>query len=677
MFHASSAPLRTSLSLIALSIMSVNAILISTAANAETAVLDTLIITGEKIDKSLKETTTAVSVFTKEQLTKSEVLQVRELAIKAPNVVAGSFSNVSIRGMSGGGAATGGAALITGARPRVATVIDGTTQDWSGYNFTPSSLWDTKQIEILRGPQSTTQGTSAIAGALVINTNDPTFEREAAVRVGLESYKNGNVKHNLAAMLSGPFLENELAYRVAIDTSKGEGWLNYEKGSLNVPNLSDSENINLRTKLLWEPENIPELSAKLTYNFHANNGEHANFASNTDKGMNTQTLDITSGTYARVQDSNEYSAALDLDYEISAGITNYFHLSHLDSDIYANGYTQGAVASYDIEQTTSAVENRLVFDNEDSQLSGVVGVFFSKKQSVIDAFQGLAIDTDYTTYTRAIYGEGSYALTPETTATLGLRIENEDTLKTGSVFTATAANQKTDKTYTLPKLEIMHALSEATTLGASVRKGYSPSGTGVSFSAPDNIYTFDSEKVTSFELSSKSLFGESTTLNANVFYNDYSDYQALSGLGIVNVEDSYTYGLELEASAWATPTLELYGSVGLLKSKIGGDHTNQGNQLSSAPKSNISFGFNKKIGSKWSVGADATYVGEYYSDLANTNTVGGHTITNTRVEYKTGDISVNGYIKNLTNENAVYYRDSALASVGQTRTLGISFNYRM
>lgn len=675
-------------SVITLSILAINSLLVSSMVNAEVAGLDTMVVTGEKIDKNIKETTTAVTLFSGDVLKTGEITEVKDIAIGAPNVIPDTFGHISIRGVSGGGAATGGVALMTGARARIATVVDGTTQDWSGYNFTPTNLWDVEQVEVLRGPQSTTQGASAIAGALVVNTNDPTFESEAAVRLGLESYKNGNLKHNLAFMSSGALVENELAYRIAADQTKGDGWLNYDTSSYsgNLPNLSDSSSLNIRGKLLFEPTVIPELSAKLTVNYLENEGEHANFASNTPQGIASQEMTISDsgGAVARVQDSKNTSIAADINYELSDGITNSLHISRIDSDIYADGYgfASGTTThTYDIEQTTTSLENRIIFNDKRAKLVGVAGLFYAYKDSIINASQGVInINTSYTTTTKALYGEGTYSLSSDTKVTTGLRIENEETDKTGSFFSTKKVNQNTSSTHYLPKLAVTHDISSTTTLGASVSKGYSPNGTYIN--TIGDVFSFDSEEVTSFELSSKSDFGAGTTIRANLFYNNYKDYQALSGFTIVNVDAAHTIGFELEANTWLTDSLEIQGSVGLLRSEI--DKYNslsnyKGNQLSGAPETNFGFGFTHYIENNLSFGADVTYVGEYYSNLSNTNNnmAGDYFIANTRLQYVIGDLTFNGFVKNLTGEKLLYYRTDSLAAVGQDRTVGISLTYRM
>ncbi|AEF53276.1 TonB-dependent receptor [Marinomonas posidonica] len=666
------------LSVVALSIMSAMMTQPLFAAEVD---LDTIVITGEKMDKTLKDTITAVTVMTSDELETGETKQAKDIATQAPNVIPGSFGNINIRGISGGGAATGGLALITGSRARVATVVDGMSQDWSGYNFSPIGLWDAQQVEVLRGPQSTAQGASAIAGALVINTNDPTFENDAAVQVGLESYKNGNLKYNLAAMTSGAIMEDELAYRIAMDETKGEGWLNYDtNGYDDTPNLSESESLNIRGKLLWQPASLPELSAKLTVNHHKNKGEHIRFASNTEEGIDSQTLTLGSGTISRQQDSTDKSIALDVDYQLKSGLTNSLHVSHSNSDLYADGYSVAtATNTYDIQQDTSSLENRLIFNDQESNWAGVLGLYASSKDSVIDATQGiLNIDTRYTTNTTAAYGETTYALSNLTQASLGLRIEHEDVDKTGSFFGRSDVNQDLDQTHYLPKIGLTHAMSDSTTLGASIRKGYSPSGTGINTST-NEAYEFDSETVTAYEVSSKSVFDNGTRISANLFYNDYTDYQAASGFTVVNVEAAHTYGVELETSTWLTNDVELHGSIGLLRTEIDKNDGNKGNQLSGAPETNIGLGFTQYVGDNWSFGGDANYVGQYYSTLDNSadSEVGNHTVFDARAQYLLGDLTITGYVKNLTNEDLVYYREGTVATVGQTRTIGISALYHL
>jgi outer membrane receptor protein involved in Fe transport len=677
----------TPLSNVAIAVISINAACISSATFAEeTTALPALVVTGEKIDKDIKDTTTAVTIIHGEDLSSGETKDVKELATQAPNVVTSSFGNVAIRGMSGNGAASGGYALITGARSRVSTVIDGGTQDWSGYNFTPSGVWDAQQVEVLRGPQSTTQGTSSIAGALVIKTNDPTFTDESSIRAGLESYENGNLKYNLGAMSSGALIDDELAYRIALDGTKGEGWMNYAQTSNELdtgPDVDDAENYNMRGKLLWEPAGNPNLTAKLTVEHHKYEGEYLSWANDEGDNFSGSLMTLGSGNNIRLQDSITDSVAVDVDYNLGNGISNALYVAYNKSKVSFDEYP--GTTLLDITKDTTTIENRIIFNQPNKALTGVIGLFASKKDADTDiTYRGQDWFTanDTSTTTLALYGEGSYALTEQTNLIGGARLEREEADRFIVNDGRTDVDHDDSETNILPKIGITHAISNTTTLGANVRKGYSPGGSAYQWDSTREFYIYDSEEVIAYEVSSKSQFANGTTLNTALFYNDYSNYQAMYNDRINNIDSAHTYGLEVEATTWATDDLQLRGSIGLLRSEIDHYETSEGNDLPSAPETNLSLGFTQYIGEHWSFGADTTYVGEYYSDLDNTEDykAGDYVRTDARIEYVNGSLTIDGYVKNLTDETIIYQINggrSVRASVGQTRTFGLSATYRI
>ncbi len=653
--------------------------------------LDTVVVTGEKVNKSLKDTLTGVTVKTEDEFDNNEIKNLSDLATAAPNVVSESYGTVSIRGINGSGSATGGYAFVTGGRARVATVVDNIPQTWSGYSYTPTKLWDTQQVEILRGPQSTVQGTNAIGGALIVKTNDPSYQYEGAVRAGLDNYENGNIKNNLAVMFNAPLIDNELALRVAVDGTKGDGWLNYAYADSvdmdAVPdNISESKNVNIRTKLLWEPASIPGLSAKLTYKHSLYKGEYINWANDSDDDFASQTLTLGSGKYGnvRLQDSKLDSIATDVSYEISPSLTNQLHLSYLSTDVNFDQYTKSVPVQSDKDNIV--LDNRLLINDAQDPLSGILGLYVNHEKSTINVSDKATYDGSGKVLTSAIYGEATYALNNDWKVIGGGRVENEDTDRQLDYRSGTGdVDQDTNKTIFLPKVGVSYAISPATTWGATVQRGYNAGGGALDFVSYDYYY-FNKETVIAYESSIKSQLSDAAEVSANMFYNDYSGYQAFvseSGVStrIKNIDSSHTYGLELAGSLWATNSLKLNSSLGLLDSKIDSDETsNKGNQLPFAPHTNVSAGFTQFVGNDFSFGADVTYVGKYYSDLDNTDdyTAGDYFTANARVKYYIGDFVINGYITNLTNEDIVTFNyNDGRAAVGQTRTYGLSVTYKM
>ncbi|MCG6282926.1 TonB-dependent receptor, partial [Vibrio diabolicus] len=127
--------------------------------------------------------------------------------------------------------------------------------------FGPQSLWDLQQVEVYRGPQSYIQGRNAMAGAVVLQSKDPTYQWESSIRgsYGEQGYSQ------TAAVVSGPIIDNELAFRLSIDRQTRESFVDMPSYDP-VGDPRDVETITARGKLLYEPSALPGLSTKLTIN---------------------------------------------------------------------------------------------------------------------------------------------------------------------------------------------------------------------------------------------------------------------------------------------------------------------------------------------------------------------------------------------------------------------------
>lgn len=653
------------------------------AVSAENSQTETIVVTGERMDKSLKDTTTAVTVIGEDQLANGEKTSINDIATSAPNVVTAGFESISIRGIDGAGVATGGNAFYSGGKARVSTIVDGVAQAWLGQGYTPSKSWDVKQVEVLRGPQSTNQGTNSIGGALVVQTNDPTYYWETKLRAGFETYENGNVKNNLAIMTSGPLIQDELAFRLALDGNKGDGWMNYTQSTNELegaPDVEEAENINARLKLLWEPSAIPGLSAKLTYNRHTYEGEYLSFAS--VDYVNDPAL-ILGAENTRLQDSLAQSVALDIDYDFDNGISNSLHIAYLTSDVEFDQYPSAFNVVSDVDNLT--VENRLLVQNPSSDFSSVLGLYYSKADTKTELSTGT--DIDGTTTTSAAYGETTYTLNPAFKLVGGVRFENEDFEHRGTDVQSRnglfdVEDNRSNNIF-LPKVGAIYYFDDTTTVNASVRKGYNSGGHALDFTAQE-YYDYDQETVIAYEAGLLKEF-KGGQFSTNLFYNDYSGYQAYVDSRFDNIEESRTYGVELAGSIWVTTSTQLRASAGYLETKIVKDDiAESGLELPNAPSSNLSAGFTQYIGQNFSVGADVTYVGKYYSDLENSEdyTAGDYVTADARLQYTIGDLTLDGYVTNLTDEDVVYQyqvssRGTTKASVGQTRTFGLNATYRM
>lgn len=637
-------------------------------------------VTGEKVERTLQETTTAVSVIHGNTIDSAQEPSIYDVSTLVPNMINNPSEIPVIRGVSGAGASTGVFTFISGARPRISTSVDGISESWSGQRYLDMGSWDVEQIEVLRGPQSTAQGRNSIGGAVVVQTKDPTFDWEGAVRVG---YENNDDKASLAAMLSGPIIENELAMRIAAQGLQGHNFINYQGEYPWDP--SEIKQGSIRGKLLWIPRDIEGLIAKVTLSHRVQEGaylnevEEPNFSDRIFRQLTSETR-RTDSKNTTLSTEVEYAITDDLKWHVLVGHSSYnATFEDSSSDRF----------HLDLDEKSTTLETRLVHDPKGGILSSMVGFYFyNRTQDLLAEPDGFEGTDDINTL--ALFGEETLHVNSKLDLIFGGRLEREHQERDVVAWPGTAwvGYVTTDEAQSifLPKVGLNYKLTPEHHLGFTVRKGYSPGGGAVDWYTSE-FYEFDKEEVITYEFTTRSsMIDKALTLNTNLFYNDYEDYQGLLNRRFVNIPKGESYGFETEAMYRIDPLLEVHGGIGLLRSKITeADALNpatQGNEFNYAPHFTGNIGFEKHLASGFFFGSDLNYIGEYYSDIENNeaNTAGKYTLLNLHAGYATKSYTIRTYMKNALDEDVIYYKTSnyagASAKVGQPRTVGITFDYR-
>lgn len=212
-----------------------------------------IIITGEKVDRSLQDTITSVGIVTGESIEALGITTLSETFDYIANVNLGNTEGgFSIRGIPFDNL------LGAGSSPLAQIYVDDVTLSDQSTRFGAEGVWDVAQVEVLRGAQSTVQGRNALAGAIVIRTVDPTFEWDGKARViGFTS--EGGEEFALSGALGGPIIDDVLAFRVSGERRESDGFV-----SNPITGGTDFEDQwNGRVKLLFTP--TPDIRSLLTY----------------------------------------------------------------------------------------------------------------------------------------------------------------------------------------------------------------------------------------------------------------------------------------------------------------------------------------------------------------------------------------------------------------------------
>ncbi|MGY0587815.1 MAG: TonB-dependent receptor [Paraglaciecola chathamensis] len=652
--------------------------------------LPVLMVTGEKMDRTLQNTASAVGVVTAKQL--DEELENRSVsdAIKDfPNVFYTDTSGAPIiRGQDTQGPNFGSLAFFGGTVPRAAINQDGHYLSFYEFVYSSASIWDLDTIEVFRGPQTSSQGANSIAGAIIVNTKDPSFTREGAAQLELGT----DQRRRASLMLSGP-LNDDLAARLTLDYNSRDTFIKYTRSDFAKGDTDqDFENKNARIKLLWLPSSVPEFEGKLTYNHISNQAPTWESASAPYSKLGNETGSMPNW----VLDADTWIADASFMVNDETKISNQLQYTDLHVDRVSEPFESGQAL---IEQENISNETRINFGSEDGVLQGVAGLYLAKTTSDDTLYIRGVSQFDDEKSQAGLFTELNYRWAERWLLTGGLRYQRDHVQRSGTSSYA-SGDLHFDETFTawLPRVSVAYDVSDHTTVGGLISTGYNPGGVNLSFVSRDFI-TFDDERVTNYELFARTrLLDERLGLSANLFYSDYSDSQRLLpnylngvqyGSIVVNAEEATAYGLEVTGDFQATRHLLLRGSLGLLHSNIGsftseGGKAYEGNEFGKAPGMMVSMGAQWDITPEWRWSGDVRYMDGYYSTDKNEAAyeVDSYHVANTRVAYQPmNNMELYLYVNNLFDERAETYLyddrsvGGIVANMLEPRQAGLGIKY--
>ncbi|WP_237703761.1 TonB-dependent receptor [Rhodospirillum rubrum] len=650
-------------------------------------VLPQMVVSGEKIERPLEDTASSVAILPAEDLEdKSGAASVADAIADVPNVLyTGTVGAPIIRGQDTQGPNFGSTAFFGGTIPRATVNLDGHYQNYYEYVFGTTSIWDVESVEVFRGPQTTSQGANAIAGAIIVNTKDPTFEPEASYLAEIGSYS----RRRTALALSGPIIADQLAARMAIDYSGRDTFVEYVNSNFDTGDADlDFRSLTARGKLLWEPEALPDLTAKLTYAFGSANRPTWESASRPYDELDNATLSMPSW------EQRTHTGIADLSYAFANDITLFNQTQY--SDTHVDRVTEPANnGSAVIDQNTVSNELRLTLGDTESTLSGMTGLYLARTRSKDTLhIRGLSRFDDEKQHA-GLFSEMAYRLTDRWTLTGGLRYQRDHILRSGtSSYARTALDYDESFDAWLPKVSLAYDVTPEVTVGALVNRGYNPGGVNLSF-ASSKYVTFEPETVWNYEVFSRAkLLDDRLILTGNLFYSRHSDSQRLLpdylngvqyGSVVVNADKAQSYGLELAVDYKMRDDLRVRAGAGLLKTRIGSfsnaeGTSYEGNEFGRAPSYTLSLGMDWDITPKVRLSGEVKHTDGYYSTDENISAyaVENYTVANARIGYAPREyLEVYVFANNIFDKRAPAYlyddrsAGGIVANMIEPRTVGI------
>ncbi|MEM6483302.1 MAG: TonB-dependent receptor [Pseudomonadota bacterium] len=643
--------------------------------------LGTIVLQGERVERDVFNTASSVAAFDGETIESNPQFNDLEAVFSnVPNIVTGTGNTSStIRGISSAGPLSGGAlGTLAGNFPRTAITIDGRNLSPNEAIYGTTSVFDTEAIEVFRGPQTTSQGANAIAGAINLRTRDPIFEFEAAFRAELAS-RNGKAA---SVMINTP-LSDSVAMRFVYDYEEQDNYFDFvaAPGSgVDIGNVVEDIATKVRQevarlKILIEPVAMPQLTTQFTLSFSEFSAPQNQFLTPPFENLQFE-LDVGEGINTFVGETTAIVHDLRYDFGSGFSLRNQIQYSKVDTiGTTATGTADDGIS----DEVDKSLETLLEYAPDSGPLSGILGVYFRETKN--DSVPTLVI-LEGKRQERAIFGEFTYDFANRFDVTAGFRYqENEQTRFAAQVlgpgFIFPLLEYEADFNAFLPKLTFGYEPNRNTRYALQISRGYNPGGGAVVLTSLEP-YIFEEEHVTNVELSVRYRSADGRLfLAANLFYNEYDDYQLfvsnivppvppffqVQAGRVFNLDDVKTYGLELIAEYEARDDLGLFGSVGLLQTDVGtlgadvaaltGSTSDDGNELPLAPNVTMSIGADYQATDRLSIGAQIRYTGSYFSGIANdpTTQVGDYFEADLRAAYEINkNVEVYGYINNVFDE---------------------------
>ncbi|MEM9438952.1 MAG: TonB-dependent receptor [Pseudomonadota bacterium] len=652
------------------------------AAAQETIVLPDIVVTGERRTRSLLETTSSVSIIdgTDAERDGGDTV-INDIVTQTPNVfVEGMSEPPSIRGVQGGGAGGLPSAASTGALPRTVVVRDDVVRPASLPNASFTTLWDVEQVEVLRGPQTLLRGRAGFAGAVVVDTKDPTFFNEAAAQQGIriDGFNGPEVVAN--AVVSGP-IDDNVAARFALEYGQGD-----DPRDVVGPDgdfITEYDRLGLRGKLLGEFEtDLGDLDVELLLEHQfGQTPQTRNSVEGPGLGQDPDDRLFSADGPTRTFDTEATTSAIA--FTLDRETFKLESITSFASDAFESVPEQVEPTRFDADEQIYAQEFLLSFGPQDridsGQFGGLAGLAFEERRSDI-AFSGLLNgELDVENSSQAAFSDLRYGLTDDITLEIGARIQrfDDDREQTTSVFFPPIGgtiegvqNFSETEVEFLPRLGVSYHLTDDQVISASVRRGYNPGGASVNFFT-GLPYDYQSETVWTAEAVYRAqLPSKGITFGATAFYNRFDDPQFFAelepgnraSLQIVNQDEGESFGAEFEVQWAPIESVVLEASLGLLQTEIteadGDTPQLEGNSFGQDPMVTASLGVAFAPTDWLRLDGRVTYRGESENDFNNVDgqEVGDYAIVDLGATIDRGSAALRAFVQNATNEAGVTRR---------------------
>jgi iron complex outermembrane receptor protein len=577
--------------------------------------LEEIVVTAQKRAQNINDVGIAISAFDSATIENLGFHQPSDVAFAtsnfAVNTLVTDVPNFTIRGVGVNDYAINQATSV-------GTYVDGIAL--SSPVLLNFQMFDTEQVEVLKGPQGTLYGRNTTGGAVLFTSKGPTdtFEADTYDEVGNYGY------YMIESAISGP-LSNTVAARLAVNDTQSDG---YQKSLTTGRTNGGLDKLSARGIVDWKP--LDGLKFRLILHVGKDKSDLDAFVKPGFGGNTSSAGTIATADGIPYENAEAEGAALTADWDMGAvtltSVSGYDHLNrfeYADTDGVPAGGPIDQMEQSDVKQVTQELR---AASSGHGPLTWVTGLYWSRDEigdgttyvvpGALYPTAAFGIPSPYpyvttigNTYdqistSKAVFGQVEWDPANQWHLTGGLRYTRDNKqldnvtapwtvnpeigqgpaaqigpVESGELFPA--ASYSKDFSAVSGKVGVDYHLNSDALFYASVSKGFKSGGfQGTLVFSPASIIPFGNETVLAYETGSKlTLAGGRVQVNSAIFYYDYKGVQAqgtLKGAGggvanlfaLQNIGNAKNYGAEVDVQAAPTDRLNLSAGVGYLDAKV-------------------------------------------------------------------------------------------------------------
>ena len=583
-------------------------------------------------------------------------------------------------------------------------------------------IYDLRQVEVFRGPQSSIFGPNALAGLISLRSADPDDQFTVKAQYGLGSQENSR----RGAAVGGP-LGEKLAYRLSYHS----GYINGFRQNI-FRNSFDSNKRDeklLRAKLRFAPS--PRFNLLGTFFQTVLDNGYDAWAPDNNTFLHTYSNDL--GKDSQTTDAFSLRAKMTLAERITlTSVTAYSEtdLVHSYDGDWANeefwsaepfnfnplteGWKYEFFDRNDRHRATVTQEFRVV---SGGWVAGVYGKAMNEKNDATGYLYGgdaTEMTSDYDFSVTAGYGQFQLPIGDRMVVKGNIRVETNAIRYDGTAggyddryqfVTLGPVNYEIDHILVGGKGAVQFLLTPTSRLFATLARGYKAGGVNQHPYLTETNRLYDPEYILNAEVGYR-LAGESLTLSSVLFAARRTGQQvSISSQQLEGDPNSFFYytanattgtlaGAELDGKLLLGESYSLSASLGLLSTYIdpftfessGGNITLGDRGAAHAPSYSYTLAFD--TGRPFGLFTHLEIIGKdefYYSD-SHDNVSGAYQLMNVHVGYRRGPWSVKMWERNILDERYAVrgfyfgleppdYKDKLYVSWGDPRHYGLMVEF--